>query len=95
MLKPILRFCGVLYREDGSMVTPGQSLKYGTSHKFNRRVITDSDGHEYTLVGFDTYRIVDDKTYTTSGGVYGRHDKISKEADIARRERELADLKAS
>lgn len=95
MLKPLLRACGVLYREDGSMVTPGQSLSHGTSHKFTVRETTDKDGNVYKLAGLDMYRVIDNKTYTTSAGVYGRHDKVSKEADIARRERELADLKAS
>lgn len=95
MLKPALRFFGVLFHEDGSMVTPGQKLETGTSWKFNTRELSDADGNKYHTGGLDMTRNIDGKQYVTSGGGYYRHDKESKEAQIARRERELADLKAA
>ena len=95
MIKPALRFFGVLFHEDGSMVTPGQKLETGTSWKFNTRELSDADGNKYHTGGLDMTRNIDGKQYVTSGGGYYRHDKESKEAKIARRERELADLKAA
>ena len=95
MIKPALRFFGVLFHEDGSMVTPGQKLETGTSWKFNTRELSDAEGHKYYTGGIDMTRNIDGKQYVTSGGGYYRHDKESKEAHIARRERELADLKAA
>ena len=95
MLKPALRFFGVLFHEDGSMVTPGQTLDTGTSWKFNTRELSDGDGNKYHTGGLDMTRNINGKHYVTSGGGYYRHDQESKEAKIARRERELADLHAS
>lgn len=95
MVKPVLRFFGVLFHEDGSMVTPGQSLEKGTRHQFKIRTTTDAAGNEYHLAGPEFIRPIDGQEYIT--GAYGgyRHDTVSKEAQIARRERELADLKAA
>jgi hypothetical protein len=95
MLKPALRFFGVLFHEDGSMVTPGQTLDTGTSWKFNTRELSDVDGNKYHTGGLDMTRNINGKHYVTSGGGYYRHDQESKEDKIARRERELADLHAS
>lgn len=95
MIKDILKFCGVLFHDDGSMVTPGQTLEGGTSWKFNTRELSDAEGNKYRTGGLDMTRNINGKQYVTSGGGYYRHDQESKEDKIARRERELADLHAS
>lgn len=95
MFKPVLRALGVLFHEDGSAVTPGQTLEGGTTWNFNLRELSDPDGNKYHAGGLDMTRTINGKQYVTSGGGYYRHDQESKEDKIARRERELADLHAS